>query len=85
MTSSIRNTTPTPLETEYKRLVKQTAKNNNSSENIRAGMSPGRQEDVVTLSSGIIDAVKPPTKLKPSQPVTRSEMQSLQSQFSIYG
>ena len=85
MTSSISKTNQTPLDAEYNRLVKQAAKNNNPAENKSFVRSLGLQEDVVTLSSGGIDAAKPPTKLKPSQPVTRSEMQALQSQFSIYG
>jgi len=85
MTSSISKTNQTPLDAEYNRLVKQAAKNNNPAENKSFVRSLGLQEDVVTLSSGGIDAAKPLTKLKPSQPVTRSEMQALQSQFSIYG
>jgi len=85
MTPTIRKTIQTPLDAEYKRLVKQTANNNIPAESRGSVMSLGRQEDIVTLSSGVIDAAKPPTKLKPSQPVSRSEMQALQSQFSIYG
>jgi len=84
MTSSIRNTIPTPLEAEYKRLLKQTEMDNNPSDNKRTGMSLGRQKDYVTLSSREIDAAKPPKELQPSQPVTRSEMQALNSQFSIH-
>lgn len=82
--SSINKTIPTPLDAEYKKLIKQASKNNNP-ENVRAGNQLSRQEDIVTLSSGGLDAAKTPPKLKPSQPVTHSEMQALQSQFSIYG
>ena len=77
MTPSIRKPVPTPLDW--------TIKDNNPAKNIKASILLGRQEDVVTLSSGGIDAAKTPAKLKPSQPVTHSEMQALQSPFSIYG
>jgi hypothetical protein len=88
MTTLIRKPIPTPLETEYKNQLKQSARNGRSSNNtinMKGGQSHGLPEDIVTLSSGQADAGARPDKLKPSLPVTYSEKQALQTQFSIYG
>ncbi len=83
MSSLIGNNVPTSLEAEYKRLQREAT--NYHPEQRRSGTSQGSQEDVVTLSSRAMDAAINPVKLKPSQPVTTSEMQALRFSFSVYG
>jgi hypothetical protein len=83
MSSLIGNNVPTSLEAEYKRLQREAA--NDPPEQGRSGISQGNQEDVVTLSSRAMDTSSNPVKLKPSQPVTPSEMQALRFSFSVYG
>jgi hypothetical protein len=78
----------TPLEVEYKELVKQSAvekRTANGGTNTASRRSERPlPEDVVTLSSTQPDVEQRP-KLKPSQPVTPTEKQALYVPFSVYG
>jgi len=88
MTTLIRSIIQTPLEAEYKELVKQSAQEKRSANGgtNTASRQAGRPlpEDVVTLSSAKTDEETRP-KLKPSQPVTPTEKQALYVPFSVYG
>jgi hypothetical protein len=82
--NTIRRNQPSPLETEYKEQLKQTAKNSRLVNTVQSQKTPGLTEDVVSLSSTATDRGDHPAKLNPSQPVSFSEKQYLTSQFSTY-
>ncbi len=88
MTTLIRSIMQTPLEAEYKELVKQSAVEKRSANG--GGNTASRQagrplpEDIVTLSSAKTEEETRP-RLKPSQPVTLTEKQALYVPFSVYG
>lgn len=88
MTLPVRSTLSTPLEAEYRELVRQSATEKRSAgsrTNLDARKSGAAlPEDVVTLSTDRQD-VETPKKLKPSQSVTLAEKQALYVPFSVYG
>jgi len=82
--NTLRRSYPTPLEAEYKEQIKQSAKITRPTPAMQPDSSLVLPEDRVSLSSAQPETGNPAAKLRPSQPVTISEKQFLNSQFSTY-
>ena len=84
MTAPLQRIAPPPPDAAYREQLTLSARNGNPQKG-GTDPSPGRSEDVVTISSERPTTEGAAAKLKPSQPVTHAEKHALQSGFSIYG
>lgn len=83
MTNPIRPQIQSPLEVEYKSLVRQAAQEQRNAI-LKRPVTQEFPEDIVTLSFNRSPDSEP-RKLKPSLSVTQDEKKALQATFSVYG